>query len=100
MSLELGPRLRLLYLEGPEGHKGYAARQHRVLPGSITIASEQIREDYDVPKGFYLRRINGVLWLTGYRAGPENVWHPADHFVLAVSPSDWWPFPHVTEWFI
>ena len=80
-SLELGPHLRLQYLDQPEGYWGMPSRQHQAPSGSITIASEQLSED-DFPKGFYLRCIKGVLWLRGYRSGPEHVWEPDDHFIF------------------
>jgi len=80
--LELGPHLRLQYLDQPEGYWGQPVRQHQAPSGSITVASEQISEDDDVPKGFYLRRIQGVLWLRGYRSGPEHIWEPDDHFIF------------------
>jgi hypothetical protein len=81
--IELGPHLRLQYLDQPEGYEGKPVRQHQAPYGSITIASEQLTEDDDFPKGFYLRRIKGVLWLRGYRSGPEHVWEPDDHFIYA-----------------
>ena len=59
--IELGPHLRLQYLDQPEGYWGKPLRQHRAPYGSITIASEQLLDDDDSPKGFYLRRIQGVL---------------------------------------
>jgi len=80
--LELGPHLRLQYLDQPEGYWGQPVRQHQAPSGSTTIASEKLTEDDDFPKGFYLRRIKGVLWLRGYRSGPEHVWEPDDHFIF------------------
>ena len=80
--LALGPHLRLQYLDQPEGYWGQPVRQHQAPSGSITIASETLTEDDNVPKGFYLRRIKGELWLRGYRSGPEHVWEPDDHFIF------------------
>jgi hypothetical protein len=80
--LELGPHLRLQYLDQPEGHRGKPSTQHQAPYGSITVASEKLTEDDDFPKGFYLRQIEGVLWLRGYSSGPEHVWEPDDHFVF------------------
>lgn len=77
---ELGPHLRLKYLDQPEGYSGN--QQHQAPSGSITIASEILTEDDDFPKGFYLRRINGVLWLRGYLADHLHVWNPDDHFIF------------------
>ena len=80
--LELGPHLRLQYLDQPEGYWGMPSRQHQAPSGSITVASENLSEDDDFPKGFYLRCIKGVLWLRGYRSGPEHVWEPDDLFIF------------------
>lgn len=80
--LELGPHLRLVYLDQPEGCSGNPLRRHQAPAGSITIASEILTEDDDFPKGFYLRRINGVLWLRGYCADHLHVWNPDDHFIF------------------
>jgi hypothetical protein len=82
---ELGPHLRLQYLDQPEGHWGNPVQRHQAPSGSITIASKQLTKDDDFPKGFYLRRIMGVLWLRGYRCGPEHVWQPDDHFIFCQS---------------
>lgn len=83
--LELGPYLRLAYLDQPEGSLGNHLRRHQAPFGSITIASEILTEDHDFPKGFYLRRIDGVLWLRGYRADNLHVWNPDDHFIFCQS---------------
>jgi hypothetical protein len=80
--LELGPYLRLQSLDQTEGYRGCPPSEHRAPPGSVTVASRQLSEDDDVPKGFYLRRINGVLWLRGYRSGPEHLWSPEDRLVF------------------
>lgn len=80
--IELGPHLRLQYRDQPEGAWGKPVRQHQAPYGSITIASEQLTEADDFPRGFYLRRIEGVLWLRGYRSGPEHVWEADDHFIF------------------
>ncbi|WP_129688375.1 helicase [Gottfriedia acidiceleris] len=80
--LELGPYIRLSYLDQPEGFSGNSVKQHQAPSGSITIASEALSEDEDFPKGFYIRRINGVLWLRGYRADHLHVWNNDDHFIF------------------
>ncbi|AOH56574.1 helicase [Peribacillus muralis] len=80
--LELGPHLRLGYLDQPEGYLGNPLLRHQAPSDSITIASEILTEDDDFPKGFYLRRINDLLWLRGYRADHLHVWNPNDHFIF------------------
>jgi hypothetical protein len=80
--LELGPHLRVQYREQPEGYVGQPVRQHQAPSGSITIVSAPLSDDDTVPKGFYLRRINGVLWLRGYRAGADHIWEPDDQLIF------------------
>lgn len=80
--LELGPHLRLQYLDQPEGYWGQPVRQHQAPSGSITVASQQLTEDDDFPKGFYLRRIKGALWLRGYSSGAEHIWQPDDRLIF------------------
>ncbi|CAM3881079.1 helicase [Mesobacillus thioparans] len=80
--LELGPYLRLDYLDQPEGNSGNLLQRNQAPSGSVTIASEILSKDDDFPKGFYLRRINGVLWLRGYSADHLHVWNPDDHFIF------------------
>ncbi|MDG5788438.1 helicase [Evansella sp. AB-P1] len=80
--LELGPHLRLKYLDQPEGYLGNPSNQNQAPYGSITVASEIICKDDDFPKGFYLRKIGGVLWLRGYNADHLHVWNSSDHFIF------------------
>lgn len=82
--LELGPFLRLEYLDQPEGNSGNL-QQHQAPTGSITIATKILTEDDNFPKGFYLRRINGELWLRGYIADGLHVWNPNDHFIFCLT---------------
>ncbi len=81
--LELGPHLRLQFLDQAEGSVGFPATRHRAPPGSITIISAPLDDSDDTPKGFYLRRIDGVLWLRGYRSHAGYVWCPDDVLIYA-----------------
>jgi hypothetical protein len=85
--LELGPHLRLQLLDQPEGHLGHPPSKHRAPPGSITIASDPLSDDYETPKGFYLRRIEGVLWLRGYWSAPDHIRSPEDRLVFCRAPT-------------
>lgn len=82
--LELGPHLRLQYLDQAEGATGQPPSRHRAPPGSLTVASPALAPDDETPKGFYLRRMEGVLWLRGYRSGPEHLWSPEDRLVFCL----------------
>lgn len=79
--LELGPHLRLQWLDQPDGG-GTLVSQHRAPPGSLTVMSPPLSLDDAVPKGFYLRRLDGVLWLRGYRCTPDHVWSPEDRLLF------------------
>jgi hypothetical protein len=81
--LELGPYLRLQLLDQPEGSAGVPATKHRAPPGSITIASSPLDDCEETPKGFYLRRIDAVLWLRGYWSWPGHIWSPEDVLVFS-----------------
>ncbi len=91
--IELGPHLRLVYMDQPEGSAGQPATQNKAPPGSVTIASPPLDAEESTPKGFYLRRINGTLWLRGYRSWPGHVWSPGDVFVFQRAPSRETPSP-------
>lgn len=83
--LELGRHLRLALLHQPESVSEKPAARGRAPVGSITIASGELSSDDNLPKGFYLRRIRGVLWLRGYRSWADHFWSPEDEFVLVRS---------------
>ena len=80
--LELGPHMRLQYLDQAEGSLGYEATKNRAPPGAITIASLPVCDDHDFPKGFYLRCIEGVLWLRGYRDDLEHIYDSTDRLIF------------------
>ncbi|WP_291758649.1 helicase [Lysinibacillus sp. UBA5990] len=83
--LEVGPYLRLEYLDQAEGDSGNSLQQNQAPSGSITIASEIVSDDDNFPKGFYLRKIDGVLWLRGYLADDLHSWNPDDQFIFSKS---------------
>lgn len=80
--LELAPHLRLAWDDQPEGSAGQPPSQHCAPPGAVTVASAALDDDDTLPKGFYLRRIDGVLWLRGYCSWDGHVWRGRDVFVF------------------
>ncbi|MCM3213017.1 helicase [Niallia taxi] len=82
--LELGPYLRLFYLEQPEVAAD-TGKTHQAPTGSVTVASEPLTEDDEFPKGFYLRKMDGKLWLRGYIADNLHIWNPDDRFIFVLS---------------
>jgi hypothetical protein len=82
--MELGPHLRLQFTDQSEGLLGQPLTQNRAPPVSVTIASAPIADDDDIVKGFYLRRMEGILWLRGYRSWPGHRWSPEDRFAFCL----------------
>lgn len=85
--LELAPHLRLLLLDQQEGALGFAPTRHRAPPGSIKVVSVPLSEDDELPKGFYLRRIEGTLWLRAYWSWAGHVLQPDEQLIFASQPS-------------
>lgn len=81
--METGPHLRLQFMDQAEGSIGQAARSGQAPAGSLTVVSIPLCDRVDFPKGFYLRRIEGELWLRGYRSDDLHVWSPGDRLVFA-----------------
>jgi hypothetical protein len=81
--LELGPHLRLQFLDQPEGAHGIPTTHGKAPPGSITVASSPLDDSDETAKGFYLRCVDGVLWLRGYWSWPGHIWSPADVLVFS-----------------
>jgi hypothetical protein len=85
--LELGPRLRLAFMNQQQGSIGNVSTQNCAPPGSVTVASKPISTEDEVPKGFYLRVIEGTPWLRGYRSWSGHVWSPQDVLAFVVRAS-------------
>ncbi len=56
-------------------------------PGALVIYSKPISKDETVPKGLYLRKIKGELWIRGYRCSSDYVWSARDTFLFQVNAS-------------
>lgn len=80
---QTGPYLRLALTTQADA-VGDVSSSGRAPVGSLTVASAPFVADHDFPKGFYLRVLDGVPWLRGYRCDDEHVWSPSDRFVFAV----------------
>ena len=81
--LELGPHLRMQFLDQPEGAHAMPIGHGQAPPGSITVASSPLDESDETAKGFYLRRVDGQLWLRGYWSWAGHIWSPTDILVFA-----------------
>lgn len=75
-----GPYLRLV-MASQESAPDSVMSNGSAPSGSITVAAPPLGDD-DYPKGFYLRAVDGVLWLRGYHSTDEHIWSPDDCFAF------------------
>ena len=85
LPADAGPYLRLAYLDQGQAPDSVLSAG-RVPTGAVSVLSPPLSADHEYPKGFYLRVVDGVTWLRGYRCDDEYVW-PADS-VLALRAAD------------
>ena len=79
-TLEMALHFRLGYrqLTNSTGLKS----QGKAPAAAITIASVPLEKTDDFPKGFYVRRIDGVDWLRGYTCDARHQFSPDDLFLF------------------
>ena len=81
LPADVGPYLRLALLDQEQAPDSVLSAG-RAPTGAVHVLSPPLSADHEYPKGFYLRVVDGVTWLRGYRCDDEYVW-PADS-VLAL----------------
>jgi hypothetical protein len=84
---DTGPYLRLALGE-QAGSQDPTLRVGRAPEGSLTISSAPLSSDDEFPKGFYLRVVEGVRWLRGYRCDDLHQWSAEDAFVVRLPDED------------
>ena len=80
------PYLRLGMRDQP-GAPDSVLSAGRPPSGAVHVASERLRPDEDYPQGFYLRVVDGTLWLRGYRCGDDAPWSSDDVFAFRSAES-------------
>jgi len=81
-----GPYLRLAMPDQPNAPDSVMSAG-RPPSGAVHVASERLRPDEDYPRGFYLRVVDGTLWLRGYRCGDDAPWSSDDVFAFRSAES-------------
>ncbi|WP_343035696.1 hypothetical protein [Isoptericola sediminis] len=76
------PYLRLAWT-GQAASTDLVLSRGRAPDGAVTVASAPLTDDDEYPKGFYLRVVDGISWLRGYRCDDEHLWSPTDRFLFA-----------------
>lgn len=77
--LEIAPYLRMNYINQKEIK---CETKNQNPPGSLTVFSKVLSKDDNFPKGFYLRKIDGKLWLRGYICTLDYIWKPDDKLIF------------------
>lgn len=57
----------------------------RIPTGALHVVAAPLSEDHEFPKGFYLRVVEGVPWLRGFRCDDEYVWPPESVVALCAA---------------
>lgn len=81
--LQTGPSLRLAMTDQEQAPDAVLSAG-RVPTGALHVLSAPLSADHEVPKGFYLRVVDGTVWLRGYRCDDEYVLPPESQLVLRV----------------
>lgn len=81
LPVDAAPYLRLAWLTQPNSADSVLS-VGRSPQGALKVATAPISEDVEVPKGFYLRVVDGVPWLRGYRCDDEYRFAAEDAFAF------------------
>lgn len=57
-------------------------KKFKTPEGAVTVISEILNEEATFPKGFYLRKIEGQLWLRGYLCDYEHIFEADETFIF------------------
>lgn len=79
--LALAPFMRLQWQAQPASTDSAMQRQ-RAPQAAVTVAVAHPGGAPSAPRGFYLRNVNGHLWLRGYVASDDYVWAASDQFAF------------------
>lgn len=82
---DTGPYLRLAMTDQEQAPDSVLSAG-RAPAGAVHVASAPLREDDEYPKGFYLRVVDGVSWLRGFRCDDEYR-HPSESTFAFCRPS-------------
>ena len=74
--------LRLAWPEQPQSASSVLSGTHCAPEGSVTVLSKPLEADDHFPKGLYLRKVDGILWLRGYVCDAVYRWSADDMFAF------------------
>lgn len=74
--------LRLAWKDQPESRSSVLRGTHHAPDGAVTVLSDEPERDSSFPKGLYLRKVDGKLWLRGYICDASYVFAKDDLFAF------------------
>lgn len=80
--IEFAPYIRMHFMEQDAATK---ATQNIHPPDSYLIFSAPLQADENFPKGFYIRNIEGKLWLRAYTCSDDYCWDAESEIIVRVS---------------
>lgn len=83
--LELAPYARMQWLEQEQSGNSVLTGTHSMPDSAVNVASPVLSADHSFPKGFYLRVVDGVPWLRGYRCDDTYLF-PLESCFMFVCP--------------
>lgn len=78
---DTGPYLRLA-ISSQQNAPDSVMSTGRSPTAALTVATEPLSDDVEFPRGFYLRVVDGKLWLRGYRCDDEYRFSAEDRFAF------------------
>ena len=63
---DAGVFLRLAWTDQPQSQNSVLTGTHSAPDQAVTVLSQPLERDDAFPKGLYLRKVDGSLWLRGY----------------------------------
>ncbi len=79
-SVDVAPFLRLDYAQN---NSHGLTKTGRTPADAVVIASQILEQDHSFPKGFYLRKIDGELWLRAYICDDVHKFAASEIFIFA-----------------
>ncbi|MGX7162929.1 hypothetical protein [Enterococcus massiliensis] len=80
-SVDVAPFLRLTDFIQTNSHG--LKTTHKTPDAAVTVVSEILNDAVEFPKGFYLRKVDGINWLRGYICDDKHIFDSQERFILA-----------------
>lgn len=87
VPLLAGPDLRLALMAQANSPDSVLSAG-RPPAGAVHLAPEPVSDDAEYPRGFYLRVVDRMAWLRGYRCDDTHAWGPDERFLFLLPDAE------------